>query len=107
AARSPAEKREYIHCCRPAGLSIAEGCRLMGLRRSTFYAEPQVQPIDEARLVADQGGGRRVARLRLSSRDRPAAWRRPYREPQEGHAADEGKRPDRAAAAAVHCNDRQ
>src|SRR5262249_55010371 len=51
AARSPAEKREYIHCCRPAGLSIAEGCRLMGLTRSTFYAEPQVQPIDEARLV--------------------------------------------------------
>jgi len=23
----------------------------MGLARSTFYAEPQVQPIDEARLV--------------------------------------------------------
>src|SRR5262245_39631555 len=45
------EAREYIHCCRPAGLSIAEGCRLMGLTRSTFYAEPQVQPIDEARLV--------------------------------------------------------
>src|SRR5215467_10294076 len=56
---------------------------------------------------ADQGGVRRVARLRLSSRDRRAAWRRPYREPQEGHAADEGKRPDRAAAAAVHYNDRQ
>src|SRR5262249_47305888 len=49
----------------------------------------------------------RQPRLRLSSRDRRAAWRRPYREPQEGHAADEGKRPDRAAAAAVHCNDRQ
>src|SRR5262249_30163511 len=56
---------------------------------------------------ADQGGVRRVARLRLSSRDRRAAWRRQYREPQEGDAADEGKRPDRAAAAAGHYNDRQ
>src|SRR6516162_8715396 len=93
---------------RLVGLSIAEGCRLMGLARSTFYAELQVQPDRRGTACrADQGGVRRVARLRLSSRDRRAAWRRPYREPQEGHAADEGKRPDRAAAAAVHYNDRQ
>src|SRR5262249_17355731 len=72
----------------------------MGLTRSTFYAEPQVQPIDEARLVEQIKGV--CAELRLRARDRRAAWRRPYREPQEGHAADEGKRPDRAAAAAVH-----
>src|SRR5215470_8685369 len=50
---------------------------------------------------ADQGGVRRVARLRLSSRDRRAAWRRPYREPQEGHAADERKRPDRGGGGSL------
>jgi transposase len=36
---------------RPRGLSVAEGCRLMGLARSTYYDEPEIQPIDEARLV--------------------------------------------------------
>ena len=51
AARSPAEKREHVRCCRPRGLSVAEGCRLMGLARSTYYDEPEIQPIDEARLV--------------------------------------------------------
>src|SRR2546430_12749581 len=35
----------------PRGLSVAEGCRLMGLARSTYYDEPEIQPIDEARLV--------------------------------------------------------
>jgi hypothetical protein len=35
----------------PAGLSVAEGCRLMGLARSTFYDELEVQLVDEARLV--------------------------------------------------------
>src|SRR5271166_6456070 len=37
--RTAAEKRDYIRHCRPPGLSIAEGCRLMGIARSTFYAE--------------------------------------------------------------------
>ena len=36
---------------RPGGLSAAEGCRLMGLARSTYYDEPESQPIGEARLV--------------------------------------------------------
>jgi hypothetical protein len=44
-------RSEYIRCCRSAGLSVAEGCRLMGLARSTFYAEPEIQLVDEARLV--------------------------------------------------------
>ena len=35
-----AEKREYIRHHRPRGLSIAEGCRLMGLSRSTYYNVP-------------------------------------------------------------------
>jgi len=51
AALSPAEKREHVRCCRPRGLSVAEGCRLMGLARSTYYDEPESQPIGEARLV--------------------------------------------------------
>src|SRR5262249_60657227 len=51
AARSPVEKREHVHSCRPRGLSVAEGCRLMGLVRSTYYDEPKSQPVGEARLV--------------------------------------------------------
>jgi hypothetical protein len=39
-SRYPAEKREYVRHCRPPGLSIAEGCRLMGIARSTFYDLP-------------------------------------------------------------------
>jgi hypothetical protein len=38
--RIPAEKREYIRHCRPPSLSIAEGCRLMGIARSAFYDLP-------------------------------------------------------------------
>ena len=34
------EKREYVRHCRPRGLGIAEGCRLMGIARSTCYDEP-------------------------------------------------------------------
>ena len=33
--RTAAEKREYIRLHRPNGISVAEGCRLMGLPRST------------------------------------------------------------------------
>ena len=47
----PAEKRDYVRHRRPRGLSVAEGCRLMGLARSTYYDEPAGQPIEEARLV--------------------------------------------------------
>src|SRR4249919_3093740 len=51
AAQSPADKRDYVRRCRPRGLSVAEGCRLMELARSTYYDEPQGQPVEEARLV--------------------------------------------------------
>jgi transposase-like protein len=44
--RSAAEKRAYIRDCRPAGLSIAEGCRLMGIARSTYYDAAPVQTDD-------------------------------------------------------------
>ena len=49
--RTPAEKRDYIRDCRPDGLSIAQGCRLMGLPRSTYYDAP-VATADEAEIVA-------------------------------------------------------
>jgi hypothetical protein len=39
--RTAAEKREYIRHCRPHGVSIAEGCRLMGIGgRSAFTTRP-------------------------------------------------------------------
>ena len=56
AARSAAEKREYIRCCRPL-VSLSEGCRLMGLARSTYYDEPEIQPLGEARLVEHPASG--------------------------------------------------
>ncbi len=41
--RTAAAKRNYIRHCRPDGISIAEGCRLMRISRSTFYDTPAVQ----------------------------------------------------------------
>ncbi len=48
--RTAAEKREYIRHHRPRGLSIAEGCRLMGLPRSTYYDVPSLRSDDAATL---------------------------------------------------------
>jgi transposase-like protein len=39
--RTAAEKRDYIRRHRPRGISIAEGCRLMGIARSTYYERPE------------------------------------------------------------------
>src|SRR2546430_6425243 len=44
--RTAAEKREYIRHCRPRGVSIAEGCRLMRIGRSTFYDMPDARARD-------------------------------------------------------------
>ncbi|WP_130231508.1 IS3 family transposase [Bradyrhizobium sp. Leo121] len=52
ARRTAAEKRAYIRNCRPAGLSIAEGCRLMGTSRSTYYDVPVSAPDDTAIVEA-------------------------------------------------------
>jgi HTH-like domain len=49
--RTPAEKRDYIRHHRPRGLSIAEGCRLMGLPRSTYY-DVASREADDAEIVA-------------------------------------------------------
>ena len=50
--RTAAEKRDYVRRCRPPGLSIAEGCRLMGIARSTFYDEPTAAHDDTAIVEA-------------------------------------------------------
>ena len=49
--RTAAKKREYIRHHRPRGLSIAKGCRLMGLSRSAYYDAPSL-PTDGAALFA-------------------------------------------------------
>ena len=49
--RSAIEKRAYVRHHRPCGLSVTQGCRLMGLPRSTFYDGPMAQ-VDEAEIVA-------------------------------------------------------
>ncbi|WP_226584615.1 IS3 family transposase [Acuticoccus sediminis] len=45
-----AEKRAHVRDHRPRGLSIAEGCRLMGIARSTYYDAPE-QAGDDTALV--------------------------------------------------------
>jgi transposase-like protein len=52
AARTPTQKRAYVRDHRPDGLSIAEGCRLMGIARSTFYDKPQASGDDTALVEA-------------------------------------------------------
>jgi hypothetical protein len=48
--------------CRPAGVSVAEGCRLMGLARSTYYDRPQAQPSGEAQagLASERDAAQRA-----------------------------------------------
>lgn len=50
AVRSTAEKRAYVHAGRPRGLSVAQGCRPMGIARSTSYDEPR-RAVDDTALV--------------------------------------------------------
>ena len=50
--RTTAEKREYIRHCRPRGVSIAEGCRLMGIGRSAFYDTPEARARDLSIVAA-------------------------------------------------------
>ena len=50
ALKSAPEARVHRHH-RPGGLSVTEGCRLMGLSRSTYYDVPS-SPTDDAMLVA-------------------------------------------------------
>lgn len=50
--RTPAEKRGYVRDHRSPGLSVAEGCRLMGIARSTYYHAPAPRVGDAALLTA-------------------------------------------------------
>ena len=69
----------------------------MGLARSNIDAEPQAQSVGEDRCgSADQGNCCRMAGLWLSPRHRRIAGWGPHRQPQTGHATDEGKWPFRA-----------
>src|SRR5207247_7376626 len=57
--RTAAEKREYIRHCRPRSVYIAEGCRLMGIGRSTFYDMPDARARDltivaEMKTICDE-----------------------------------------------------
>ena len=52
AARTTAEKRAHVRHHRPEGLSVAEGCRLMGIAQSTYYHEPK-GTADDTALVED------------------------------------------------------
>lgn len=86
--RTAAEKRAYIRDHRPHGLSVAKGCRLMGIARSTYYDEPR-RAFDDTALVE--------AMTAISDAFEAYGWRRTQaalrqqgldREPQEGSAAD-------------------
>jgi transposase-like protein len=50
--RASAEKRAHIRDHRPASLSVAEGCRLMGIVRSTYYGAAPA-PTDDTDDRAD------------------------------------------------------
>ena len=50
ALRSTAEKRAHVRHRRPHGLSVAEGCCLMGIARSTYYDAP-TRAADDTALV--------------------------------------------------------
>ncbi|ESW64443.1 IS3 family transposase [Mesorhizobium sp. C277A] len=52
--RTTSEKRDYIRDHRPRGVSIAEGCRLMGIARSTYYDQPETA-VDDTALVESMG----------------------------------------------------
>src|SRR5262249_18523749 len=49
--RMVGRKREYIRHHRPHSFSVAEGCRLMGLPRSTYYDAPS-RRADDAEIIA-------------------------------------------------------
>lgn len=49
---TPAETREHIRNHRLRGPSIAEGCRLMGIARSTYYDAPAARSSDGELLNA-------------------------------------------------------
>ncbi len=52
AARTPAARRAHVRDHRPRGLSVAKGCRLMGIARATFHDAPMMVVDDTALALA-------------------------------------------------------
>lgn len=52
ALRGHAEKQAYLRHHWPRGLSVAQGCRLMGIARCTVYGPPSVETDDTALVEA-------------------------------------------------------
>ena len=57
--QSATQERIYVRDCRPLGMSVARGCELMGLSRSTYYdARPMLaddtEIISRIRTVCDE-----------------------------------------------------
>jgi hypothetical protein len=50
--RAGSAKRAYVRDCRPEGVSIAKGCRLMGISGSAYYDAPALAPDDTAIVEA-------------------------------------------------------
>jgi len=96
----PLEKRAYMRDQRPPGLPIVEGCRLMGIARSTFYDAPpaklgDAEIIARIRAICDEFeayGYRRVtAALRHQGLVRfaqEASWREDHRREANGEQVD-------------------
>lgn len=103
--RAVTEKRDYVRYHRPRGVSVAQGCRLMGIARSTYYDRPE-QPTDDTAIVEaifevcdvfESYGHRRVwCRLAATG---------PCHQSQEDSAFDARTRSAAENAAAVHCHD--
>ncbi|MER9408215.1 hypothetical protein NKI36_29910 [Mesorhizobium caraganae] len=76
--KTAAEKRAYIRDHRSHGLSVAEGCGLMGLSRTTFYDQPRSAADDTAIVEAiaaicdefEHYGWRRACRSSAKRHDR-------------------------------------
>src|SRR5262249_40384066 len=78
AAGKPRERRELLHRERPRTLSIAQGCRLMKLARSTYYYRSRRQSV--ARREVEQRTARLCAELprygyrRITAELRDQGW---------------------------------
>ncbi len=87
--RTVGEKRAYVRDCRPEGVSVAEGCRLIGSSRSTYY-DAIVAASDDCMkdrlcviFVGEQDGGLAVhAAWRDFSHRKYALW------PAQGFAGE-------------------
>ncbi|GEM_PF-5594945 len=84
---TPAERREFLHRERTPTISIARGCRVMKLARSTYYYRSSpLRSGEKSPAPADRRAQRGVSALRLSAHDSPAAGRGTIGQSQGGGA---------------------